>query len=109
MRRIWLAEVTVPNAALPTCVFGLPQFTTLKRLKISARSCRRDRPAIATFFINDRLVTFDPGPRSELRGALPKVKLSGSAKADGSKQFTNPTPFGSGWQFSEGLPLTFGR
>src|SRR5690606_11453209 len=109
MRRIAPADVMRPNAALPSCVLGLPQLTVLNRLKISARSCRRARPPTNTFFISDRLVTFDPGPRIMLRGALPNVYWSGIENADSSMQLTRPSPLGLSWQFSVGLPVTFGR
>src|SRR5690606_24398304 len=84
MRRMPPADVIRPKSAAPNVVLGLPQLTVLNRLKISARSCRRARPPTNTFFISERLVTFEPGPLMRLRGALPNVYWSGSENAEGS-------------------------
>src|SRR5690242_20704313 len=81
--RIVPAEVIWPKEVEPNEAFGLPQFTVLKTLNISTRIWNV-APPTTTFFISDRSVLTNFGPRSRLREALPKVNWSGSANAAAS-------------------------
>src|SRR6188768_599386 len=85
--RIAPADVMRPNAVLSKVALGVPQLTVLKMLNISTRIWKVAPPPTITFFISDRSVLTNFGPRSRLRDALPKVNWAGSANADASKQF----------------------
>ena len=79
--------------------------TVLNALKISARIWNRVLAPTGMFFVIDRSVMIDFGPRSRLREALPKVNCSGSANAAASKQLTRSRLFASGYGFDSGIGL----
>src|SRR5213594_4580032 len=87
--------------------FGVSKVAWLKTLKNSARNCRFKPSLRVTRLNNDVSTLYALGPRSAPRDTLPKVPVSGSEKALGSKyrpDFLNPStpriafPLKSGFQ-----------
>src|SRR5262245_638280 len=81
----YLLGSDVSNTTLPA--IGLLKFAWLRMLKASALNCRFNLSFRGIRLNNDMSTFQNPGPVNLPREILPKVPVSGSEKALGSKYF----------------------
>src|SRR5271156_3480400 len=75
MMRGGRAVVISPNVLLPPWLSGLKNWPWLKALKNSERNSSDLCSPMGVFLLSDKSKLLMPGPRSELRGNDPKVKI----------------------------------